>query len=88
MVRREITQLLGEMPGIRVRRVGSRFFIEGGVGTEGDAKRIEKIAGLYPGQVESLVVVGQGAVKPGAPVRVVNSSARPAATKLAPVTTG
>lgn len=68
VVRREITQLLGEMPGIRVRRVGSRFFIEGGVGTEGDAKRIEKIAGLYPGQVESLVVVGQG----GAADRKVN----------------
>jgi hypothetical protein len=34
------------------------------------------------------VVVGQGAVKPGAAVRVVNSSARPAAAKLAPATTG
>lgn len=60
-VRRELSQLLGEMPGVRVRRVGSRFFIEGGVSGEGDAKRIEKIAALYPGQVESLVVVGQGA---------------------------
>ncbi|MEZ4220816.1 MAG: pilus assembly protein N-terminal domain-containing protein [Polyangiaceae bacterium] len=59
-VKRELADLLGEMPGIRVRRVGSRFFIEGGVGTEGDARRIEKIAALYPGQVESLVVVGQG----------------------------
>lgn len=60
VVRKEIQQLLGESPGIRVRRVGSRFFIEGGVATEGDARRIEKIAALYPGQVESLVVVGQG----------------------------
>jgi pilus assembly protein CpaC len=68
VVRRELSQLLGEMPGIRVRRVGSRFFIEGGVGTDGDTKRIEKIAGLYPGQVESLVVVGQG----GAADRKVN----------------
>lgn len=68
VVRRELSQLLGEMPGIRVRRVGSRFFIEGGVGTEGDAKRVEKIAALYPGQVESLVVVGQG----GAADRKVN----------------
>ena len=33
-VKRELSQLLGEMPGIRVRRVGSRFFIEGGVGTD------------------------------------------------------
>lgn len=61
-VRRELGQLLGEMPGVRVRRVGSRFFIEGGVATEGDVKRIEKIAGLYPGQVESLVVAGGGGV--------------------------
>ncbi len=60
-VRRELAQLLGEMPGVRVRRVGSRFFIEGGVSSEGDALRINKIAALYPGQVESLVVVGQGA---------------------------
>nr|HMR06661.1 pilus assembly protein N-terminal domain-containing protein [Polyangiaceae bacterium] len=41
-VRRELSQLLGEMPGVRVRRVASRFFIEGGVSGEGDAKRIEK----------------------------------------------
>ncbi|MCC6903371.1 MAG: pilus assembly protein N-terminal domain-containing protein, partial [Polyangiaceae bacterium] len=33
-VRRELTQLLGEMPGVRVRRVGARFFIEGGVASE------------------------------------------------------
>jgi len=61
-VRRELSQLLGEMPGVRVRRVGSRFFIEGGVSTDGDVKRIEKIANLYPGQVESLVVAGGGGV--------------------------
>ncbi len=61
-VRRELSQLLGEMPGVRVRRVGARFFIEGGVASEGDAKRIEKIAALYPGQVESLVVAGGGGV--------------------------
>lgn len=60
-VRRELGQLLGEMPGVRVRRVGSRFFIEGGVSSEADATRINRIASLYPGQVESLVVVGQGA---------------------------
>ncbi len=68
VVKREINALLGESPGIRVRRIGSRFFIEGGVATEGDARRIEKIAALYPGQVESLVVVGQG----GAADRKVN----------------
>lgn len=47
---------------------------------------IEVTEGLRDG--EQVVVVGQGAVKPGAAVRVVNSSARPAAAKLAPVTAG
>jgi RND family efflux transporter MFP subunit len=47
---------------------------------------LEVTDGLTDG--EQVVVVGQGAVKPGASVRVVNSSARPAAAKLAPVTTG
>lgn len=47
---------------------------------------IEVTEGLTDG--EQVVVVGQGAVKPGASVRVVNSSARPAAAKLAPVTAG
>ena len=38
---------------------------------------IEVTEGLKDG--EQVVVVGQGAVKPGAAVRVVNSSSRPAA---------
>jgi len=47
---------------------------------------IEVTAGLQDG--EQVVVVGQGAVKPGAAVRVVNSSARPAASRLAPLNAG
>lgn len=58
VVKREVDELVQGMPGVKLRRVGSRFFIEGGVGTEGQQKRIERVAGLYPGQVESLVVVG------------------------------
>lgn len=60
-VERELEQLLEGMTGLRVRRVGSRFFIEGGVSTEADQRRIQQIAALYPGQVESLVTVGSGA---------------------------
>jgi pilus assembly protein CpaC len=60
-VKREVEQLLQETPGVRVRRVGSRFFIEGGVASKADAERIQRIAALYPGQVESLVVAGSGA---------------------------
>ncbi|HEY2735987.1 MAG TPA: pilus assembly protein N-terminal domain-containing protein, partial [Polyangiales bacterium] len=58
VVENELSELLGDTTGIRVRRVGSRFFIEGGVTLEPDLKRIEHIAALYPGQVESLVELG------------------------------
>jgi pilus assembly protein CpaC len=57
----ELAQLLGSTPGIKVRRVGSRFFIEGGVSSEAELGRIQHIAGLYQGQVESLVVLGGAA---------------------------
>lgn len=61
VVYRELQQLLEGTTGVRVRRVGARFFIEGGVSTEGELKRISAIAALYPGQVENLVQVGSGA---------------------------
>lgn len=57
-VEEELEALLVGYTGLRIRAVGPRFFIEGGVSTEADAKRINLIASLYPGQVESLVVVG------------------------------
>ena len=69
-VKREVEQLLQDTPGVRVRRVGSRFFIEGGVATKGDAERIQRIADLYPGQVESLVVAGSGAADRKINIRV------------------
>lgn len=58
VVEKELEQLLTGYTGLRLRKVGTRFFIEGGVSTEADAKRVSVIASLYPGQVESLVVVG------------------------------
>jgi pilus assembly protein CpaC len=58
IVEAELHQLIGELPGIRVRKVGARFFVEGGVTTEPELERIQHIANLYPGQVESLVVLG------------------------------
>lgn len=58
IVEKELEALLVGYTGLRIRAVGPRFFIEGGVSTEADAKRIGLIASLYPGQVESLVVVG------------------------------
>lgn len=61
VVYRELQQLLEGDTGVKIRRVGGRFFLEGGVTTEPEAKRIGTIAALYPGQVENLVNVGSGA---------------------------
>ncbi len=58
VVEKELEELLQGYTGLRIRRVGPRFFLEGGVATDADARRIALISGLYPGQVESLVVVG------------------------------
>lgn len=66
----ELKQLLEDTKGIRIRRVGARFFIEGGVNGPEDQKRIEHIASLYNGQVESLVVVGGAAAERNINVRV------------------
>jgi pilus assembly protein CpaC len=60
IVESEVKQLLEGYTNVKVRRVGSRFFIEGSVSSEADVKRIAQIAGLYSGQVESLVGVGGG----------------------------
>jgi pilus assembly protein CpaC len=60
VVETELKQLLEGYTGVKVRRVGSRLFIEGSVATEADVKRIGQIALLYGGQVESLVGVGGG----------------------------
>jgi pilus assembly protein CpaC len=57
-VERELQQLLEGTVGVHVRRVGARFFLEGGVSGEGDQKRLAHVAALYPGQVVSLVEVG------------------------------
>jgi len=57
----ELQALVGDQTGIRVKLIGARFFIEGGVSAEADLRRIEHIAALYGGQVESLVVLGGAA---------------------------
>jgi pilus assembly protein CpaC len=59
-VQRELEELLAGESGVDFRRIGSRFFLEGSVGTEAELKRIEQMATLYPDQVESLVTVGGG----------------------------
>jgi pilus assembly protein CpaC len=70
IVEAELRQLLEPYMGVQVRTVGTRLFIEGGVSTKDDEKRIKQIAGLYTGQVESLVTVGTGAVDRKLNIRV------------------
>jgi pilus assembly protein CpaC len=69
-VQNELMQLLEGSPGIRVRRIGARLFIEGGVSNEAEFKRISQIAALFPGQVESLVVQGGAAAARQVNIRV------------------
>lgn len=69
-VEKELEQLLAGYTGLKIRSVGTRFFIEGGVSTEADMKRVSLIASLYPGQVESLVVVGSVGVEHTINVRI------------------
>jgi pilus assembly protein CpaC len=69
-VERELQQLLEGTPGVRLRRVGARIFIEGYVSTEPELKRVQQIATLYPGQVEPLVTLGTGAADRKTLVRI------------------
>jgi pilus assembly protein CpaC len=69
-VERELQQLLEGTPGVRLRRVGARIFIEGYAATEPELKRIQQIAVLYPGQVEALVTLGTGAADRKTLVRI------------------
>ena len=61
LVQAELGKLLSGYTGLRVRRIGPRIFIEGGVSTQAEVDRLKQIAALYPGQVESLVVLGGAA---------------------------
>jgi pilus assembly protein CpaC len=69
-VERELQQLLEGTPGVRLRRVGARIFIEGYVATDPELKRVQQIAALYTGQVEALVTLGTGAADRKTLVRV------------------
>ena len=57
-VEKEVKELTDGVAGIRIRRIGARLFIEGGVSTEPDLRRVQQIAALYGNQVESLVTLG------------------------------
>ena len=62
-VERELTQLLEGTNGVRIRKIGGRLFVEGRVSSDADLHRVQQIAALYPGQVESLVSVGTAGIE-------------------------
>jgi pilus assembly protein CpaC len=57
VVERELGQLLSGLPGVQVRRVGAHIVIDGTVADDAEKARVGHVASLYPGQVDSLVVV-------------------------------
>ncbi len=63
VVEKELGQLLENIAGVRVRRVGARIVIDGAVATEAEVRRVQQVSAMYPGQVEALVtVVGKDVV--------------------------
>ena len=57
-VERELEQWLEGFTTLRIRRIGSRHVIEGTVQDEAEKVRVDHVASLYPGQVDSMVYVG------------------------------
>ena len=66
----EINDLLGDLTGLVLRRVGPRIFIDGTVPDESALNRVERVAGLYPGQVEALAQVDPFRVRPRTNIRL------------------
>jgi pilus assembly protein CpaC len=65
----ELGQLLGDDKGVRLRRIGSRIFIDGVVQSEAAQARAAQIAKMYPGQVESLAQIDPSVVRPRSNIR-------------------
>jgi len=69
-VRTQIAQLIQAYPGVSINQIGSRLFLEGGVASDQQQRRVTQIAALYPGQVESLVSVDATIVERRTNVRI------------------
>jgi len=59
-VERELGQLLSGLPGVKAHRVGALIVIDGTVGNQDELTRVQHVASLYPGEVESLASVSGG----------------------------
>jgi pilus assembly protein CpaC len=56
-VEKEIRQLLDGLPNVRLRRIGARQVIDGEVRNAAEKTRVDHLAQLYPGQVDSMVSI-------------------------------
>ncbi|MCK9522135.1 MAG: type II and III secretion system protein [Proteobacteria bacterium] len=65
----ELTDLLSEQSGLRLKRMGARVFIDGYAESESELWRVQRIAELYPGQVLCLATVGRS-VRPRTNIRL------------------
>jgi pilus assembly protein CpaC len=70
VVRQQVTQLLQGYTGVSINQIGGRLFLEGGVANEQQQRRVQQIAGIYQGQVESLVGVDPTIVERRINVRI------------------
>ncbi len=65
VVERELSQLLEGLSAVQVRRVGAHIVIDGTVATDGDLKRVQHVASLYPNQVDTLVQLASTGIAGG-----------------------
>jgi pilus assembly protein CpaC len=56
-IRAELKTLLAGLTGVDIREVGGRLFLDGAVPSQDDLARIDRIVGMYGGQVASFVTV-------------------------------
>jgi pilus assembly protein CpaC len=56
-IRAELKTLLAGLTGVEVREVGGRLFLDGAVPSQDDLARLDRIVGMYSGQVQSFVTV-------------------------------
>src|SRR3954467_12803185 len=56
-IRAELKTLLAGLTGVDIREVGGRLFLDGAVPSSDDLARIDRIVGMYGGQVASFVTV-------------------------------
>jgi pilus assembly protein CpaC len=69
-IEQELTGLLSWVSDLRVRRLGSRLFVDGRVAGDADLGRVERVVKLYQGQVVHLVALDSKTLAPRTNIRL------------------